>query len=98
MDGNKEPWENEITIDTLPTYELQFLAERFGLDVAKKIIEEAAGLIIQVPTNPFKKAKLNYILKNYDGTSKSISKLATDCNITTRHIKTLLRENGKYKN
>ena len=98
MNGNKEPWENEITIETLPTYELQLLAERCGLDVVKKIIEEAPGLIIQVPTNPFRKARVNYILKQYDGTGKSILKLATDCNVTVQYIKKLIKENQKHTN
>ena len=94
---NKEPWLSEFCIETLPTYELQLLAERCGLDVVKKILDEAAGLIIQVPTDPFKKAKLNYILNNYDGTPNSISRLAADCNKSKRYIKIMLRENGKYK-
>lgn len=92
----KEPWIDEFTIETLPTYELQMLAERFGLDFVKKLLDEVTGLIIQIPTNPFKKAKANYILKKYDGTTKSILKLATECDVSIRYIKTLLRENGKY--
>lgn len=93
---NKEPWIEEFTIETLPTYELQMLADHFGLDFVKKLLDEVTGLIIQIPTNPFKKAKANYILKKYDGTTKSILKLATECDVSIRYIKTLLRENGKY--
>jgi len=94
---NKESWMDEITIDTLPTYELQLLAERCGLDVVKTILDEATGLIIQVPTNPFRKAKANYIIKKYDGTTKSISRLAMECDVSIPYIKKLLKENGKIK-
>lgn len=94
---NKEPWIDEFTIETLPTYELQLLAERCGIDVVKKVIEEATGLIIQIPTNPFRKAKANYILKNYDGTIKSILRLAVDCDVSVQYIKKLLKEKGKLK-
>lgn len=93
----KEPWIDEFTIETLPTYELQMLAEHFGLDFVKKLLDEVTGLIIQIPTNPFKKAKANYILKKYDGTTKSILRLATECDVSIRYIKTLLKEHGKYK-
>lgn len=94
---NKEPWIDEFNIETLPTYELQLLAEKCGLDVVKKIIEEATGLIIQIPTNPFRKAKANYILKKYDGTTKSILRLAIECDVSIQYIKKLLKDNGKIK-
>lgn len=94
---NKEPWLSELSIDTLPTYELQILADKFGLEFVRTLLDVATGLIIQIPTNPFKKAKANYILKNYDGTTKSILRLAIECDVSIRYIKTLLKENGKYK-
>ncbi len=94
---NKELWLSEFNIETLPTYELQLLAERCGIDVVKNIIEEATGLIIQIPTNPFRKAKANYILKHYDGSTKSVLRLAVDCDVSVQYVKKLLKSNNKFK-
>lgn len=97
MEIDKEPWMRELCIDTLPNIELEILAENCGLDFVKELMVNGTGNYIQIPANPFRKTKEQYILKNYDGTSKSIIKMAVECDVSVIYIRKLLKRKGLYK-
>jgi Mor family transcriptional regulator len=84
---------NELTMDDMPNESFVMLAEYCGLDVAASVLENMPGLTIFVPANGFKKFYNRIILKEFDGTTMSIKRLALKYKTTEGNIREILKNN-----
>lgn len=73
---------------------LKFVAEVMGLDVVRRLIAECAGLPLYVP----RVARMKQLIARYVDKSKpsprELQQLARDLNITIRHLRKIISENG----
>lgn len=81
--------------DLLPNEDTLFVAQTCGLDTAISLINELPGMIISIPTRPYKKLIEKYILDTYDGTRKSIQKIHHHCHVSERYIRDVLKRQEK---
>jgi hypothetical protein len=81
--------------DLLPNEDTLFVAQTCGLETAISLINELPGMIISIPTRPYKRLIEKYILETYDGTRKSIQKIQHSCNVSERYVRDVLKRNGK---
>ena len=70
----------------------EYFAELVGYDNAVKIYESFRGSQVNFPTKLFSKEfVLQEAIKNYEGTSESIKRIATKYNYSERTIRKLLK-------
>lgn len=91
----KKPWLENVTEDDMPNDELKYLACILGIPATLELIDQAPGIIINIPKNAFKLLKDKYILNNYDGTKLCMVKMAIELNVTERYIYRILKTHGK---
>jgi len=85
-----KPWVENITEEDMPNSDLIAVACFCGIETAITLMENYPSGTICIPKRPFKNLRNNYINRNYDGTSFSITKLANTCDISTRQIRRIL--------
>jgi Mor family transcriptional regulator len=79
-----------ITEADLPNEDMRLIAERCGLDVAVKILQELPGVAFFVPKNGFQKVLTAYIRHSYNGTNAKVLALATG--MTERYVYEVVRQ------
>lgn len=82
-----------ITRDDMPNDMLAEIFELCGADVALSLITNMQGNIIQVPTRGLEKFEKKLILKEYNGTTASIRKLARTLVVSETYIRGILSQN-----
>ena len=87
------PWIKYITIDDMPNDDLRTLAEKVGVEKTVETILELPGIAFTIPKKPFRAAKEQYIMDNYDGTKYCLNKLALACDLTQKQVYKIIKKN-----
>lgn len=91
MDNKVRPeWFKEITVEDMPTPIMQEIAA-FDMSAAIMLLENFCGCNIYIPNDGFKTLENKYILKNYDGSTAALRKLAVLTNRSEQHIRNVLK-------
>lgn len=88
----QEKWMQNLTIEDMPNEVFQDIAERCGLEAAKILLTEFQGTNIYIPTDGFKKLRDSYILKNFDGSTASLRRLAMELRVSEQCIRDVLKK------
>ena len=91
----QERWMQNLTVEDMPNEVFQDIAERCGLEAAKILLTQFQGTTIYIPTDGFKNLRNSYILKNFDGSTASLRRLAIELKVSEQCIRDVLK---KHKN
>lgn len=90
---SNQPWRKYITIDDMPNDDLRTFAETVGIDKAIDTILELPVLAFSIPRKPFRRAREQYIMEQYDGRKYTLNKLALECDFTTKQVYAIINRN-----
>ena len=83
-----------ITFEDMPSEILKEMFILCGKEVAVSIMEQFAGTFITIPARPFEKLERRLAIKEFDGTTASLRKIARTYNIAEPSIRVLLKKSG----
>jgi hypothetical protein len=86
-------WQNDITIDDLPTGAIQDIAYCNGISDAIQLLNGVPGLRIYIPVYGNKKEEYEYVIKTNNG--RNLLSILTKLKINLKRFKYLLK--GRYK-
>ncbi len=81
-----------ITKSDMPSELFKEVYELCGVDTAVSLLINMPGNIIQIPTRGFLNIQKKILLKNYDGTTASLRKLAREFKIPEMTIRKILAD------
>lgn len=84
-------WQKSITKDDMPNEVLNEIAS-YDINAAVMLLDKFAGCTIYIPTDGFKALKIKHILKNFDGSTKSIRDLARATNLPEYSVRHILKK------
>lgn len=90
-----KPWLSKISENEMPNEDLRLVASLCGVHIAVALMEQLAGININIPKRSFMLLKKKYILENYDGTALSVKKIALECDISQRYVYMVLNSKRK---
>lgn len=90
-----KPWIQSVTPDDMPNDDLKFIAQKAGVQSALALLFYTPGLTVNIPKNPFKIMKKEYIKNNYDGTKYMLNKLAVECGCSQRYIYKIVKQDSE---
>ena len=86
------PWIDYINMENLPNDDLKIVAETIGLDPTITLMCELSGMMISIPKRATLKAKVDYVMKHYDGSKKSRYELSRACGLSENYIYRIARK------
>jgi hypothetical protein len=85
----RTPWKDYIK-EKSECDDIRTIIDEVGLEESLRIILALRGLTLTIPKYPFKEARKEYILNNYDGTRYCMNKLALDTELSQRQVAKIL--------
>lgn len=79
-----------LSKEDLPNDDLLLVAEKCGLEVAIRLMNQLQGLTINIPRNALRKVVSRYIREQYNG--RNAKQLALECQVSVRHVYGILRK------